>query len=157
MIRVDTPMRWSHFFVFALVSIGSVYFTTTTTQSRSAYLAGPVLGYLERVIDGDTIRARALIWLRQEVRITIRLNGVDTPELHGSCDYEIALARKARQFTSDWLANGPIRLTRIKQGKYGGRIIARVANAQGGDLGRALLDKGLARPYGGAKRKSWCR
>ncbi len=140
---------------FALT--GLVYVSTAPVQSKSAYLPGPVLGYLEQVIDGDTIRARALIWLRQEVRVTIRLNGVDTPELRGGCAEEIAMARKARQFTADWLANGPIRLTRIRQGKFGGRIIAKIANTAGADLGRALLDQGLARPYSGKKRQSWCR
>jgi endonuclease YncB( thermonuclease family) len=150
-------MRRLCFIAPAALGLGLMILGASGVQGKSAYLAGPVLGFLEQVIDGDTIRARALIWLRQEVRITIRLNGVDTPELHGRCAEEIAMAHQARRFTARWLSGGPIKLTRIRQGKYGGRVIAKIANARGQDLGRALLREGLARPYSGAKRKSWCQ
>ncbi|HHK74569.1 MAG TPA: nuclease [Rhizobiales bacterium] len=149
-------MQRGQVLTIAAAGLGLLVMGASGAAGKTAYLAGPVLGYLERVVDGDTIHARALIWLHQEVRVTVRLKGVDTPELHGRCAREIAMARRARRFTANWLAGGPIRLTRIKQGKYGGRVIAKIANAKGQDLGRALLNEGLARPYGGAKRRSWC-
>jgi len=35
----------------------------------------------------------------------IRLNGVDTPEIHGKCQYEKDLALKARDFVRKMLAS----------------------------------------------------
>ena len=125
-------------------------------EARRAVLPGPVQAVVEQVVDGDTVRARATIWLDQEVRITIRLRGVDTPEMNGRCPRESALARKARRFTQDALRRGAISLTDIRRGKYGGRVVARIANARGEDLGDALLKAGLARPYTN-RRRSWCQ
>jgi endonuclease YncB( thermonuclease family) len=34
--------------------------------------------------------------------------------------------------------------------------LARIEDAAGIDLGRALLDAGLARTYAGGRRESWC-
>ncbi len=118
-------------------------------------LPGPITARVEQVLDGDTVRARAMIWLDQEVRITVRLQDVDTPELKGRCSRETELAKRAHQFTRDVLKSGSIVLTNIRRGKYGGRIVARIANREGLDLGEALLKAGFARPYK-KRRRSWC-
>ena len=48
-------------------------------------LTGPVPAVVEDVIDGDTLRVRARIWLGQDLAIYVRLAGVDAPEVRGSC------------------------------------------------------------------------
>jgi micrococcal nuclease len=119
-------------------------------------LAGPVPATVVEVTDGDTLVVRAHIWIGQEVETSIRLSGVDTPELHGKCDEEKARARDARDFTEKLTGGGPVFLTGIRPDKYGGRVDASVRTSDGTDLAAALIKAGLARPYGGERRKGWC-
>ena len=53
-----------------------------------------------RVIDGDTFTMRLRTWLQTEQVETVRLLGVDTPELRGP---DRALALEAQQYTIAWL------------------------------------------------------
>lgn len=124
-------------------------------------LAGPVAARVLRVLDGDTIEVRAHIWLGQEVATRVRLAGVDAPELKGACAHERAMATRARAYLAARLVTvdgSPVQvsLSEIRSGKYGGRVLARVRTAGGEDLSRALLAAGLARPYAGKARRSWC-
>ena len=135
-------------------------------------LPGPVPGIVERVIDGDTLAVRARIWLGQQVRVHVRLAGIDAPEMKGRCPQERAMATVAQRFAEDFVGNSTgatlraapaathtspqIWLSDISEGKYAGRILARVANAAGEDLGKAMLGAGIARPYAGGARQNWC-
>ena len=128
---------------------------------RGEVLAGPVPAVVEGVIDGDTLKVRAHIWLGQDVAVHVRLAGVDAPELSGACAREKALAERARSFlarrrTSAGDDGFSVRLREVRYGKYAGRIVARVETAAGLDLGAALLAAGLAQPYTGGKRPAWC-
>ena len=108
------------------------------------------------VIDGDTIVVRARIWLGQEVETRVRLTGADAPELDGGCEVERRLARRARDFVRDKAAGGQVVLSHIAYGKYAGRVLARVRIPGGEDFSEALIKAGLARPYGGGRRRTWC-
>ena len=122
-------------------------------------LAGPVPAQVLSVIDGDTIEVRAVIWLGQVVSTRVRLAGIDAPELRGKCARERALAERARAYLLARLEGGEraqVRLRDIRYGKYAGRVLARVETAAGEDLGRGLMAAGLARPYAGRARASWC-
>jgi endonuclease YncB( thermonuclease family) len=109
-------------------------------------LAGPVPAKGERVVDGDTIDVRADICLGQTLLVRVRIDGVDAPELEARCPEERKLALAAREFLARRLG---------VYGKYGGRVGADVADNKG-DVGEALLAAGLARPYHGERRASWC-
>jgi endonuclease YncB( thermonuclease family) len=100
---------------------------------------GPVPARLLRVVDGDTIRVRAHIWLGQDVETMVRLSGVDAAEKHAHCDYERDMARKAQDFVEAKLADDRISLADITYDKYGRRVVARVLTASGEDLSTALL------------------
>ena len=109
------------------------------------------------IYDGDTFRASikgypAIVG----ERISIRLNGVDTPELRGKCQQEKDLARLAKQFTVQTLRSAKmIELRNMKRGKYF-RIIADVY-VDRVNLSEALIRKGLGVAYhGGTKVKDWC-
>ena len=119
-------------------------------------VAGPVSARVLEVIDGDTILVRARIWIGQEVETRVRLVGIDTPEMRGACAHERGLAIAARDFVVAALAGGSVRLRDIRHGKYGGRVLARVATAEGDDLGALLIAAGLARAYRGGRRGGWC-
>ena len=108
-----------------------------------------------RVIDGDTIEVAAHVWLDIEVTTRVRLKGIDAPELTAPCAEGRAKALAALALVRRIVGDGPVLLAAIQPGKYGGRVVARVT-AGGADLAQALLAAGLARPYGGGKRRSWC-
>ena len=95
------------------------------------------------IYDGDTFRANlkgypAIIG----EHMSIRINGIDTPELRGKCDKEKQLARKAKQFTVERLRGATtITLKNIKRGKYF-RLIADVyvdGISLGGQLSAFLI------------------
>ena len=119
-------------------------------------LRGPVPAEVMEVIDGDTVRVRAHIWLGQAVETSVRLDGIDTPELRGDCDGERRLARAARDYLVGLVAGRRVSLRDITQDKYGGRVVARMDDHKGRDLGAALISAGYARAYDGGTRGTWC-
>ncbi len=109
------------------------------------------------VYDGDTFRVN-IDSLPPIVgkNIAIRVNGVDTPEIRGKCQYEKNLALKARDFVRGKLANAKeIKLTNLQRGKYF-RVVANVL-VDGVSLEQELLDNELAYEYSGGKKLSWCK
>ncbi len=109
------------------------------------------------VYDGDTFRVNiASLPPIMGKNIAIRVNGVDTPEIRGKCQYEKNLALKARDFVRGKLANAKeIKLTNLQRGKYF-RVVANVL-VDGVSLEQELLDNELAYRYSGGKKFSWCR
>ena len=109
------------------------------------------------IYDGDTFRA----YIDSEHpiignNISIRVKGIDTPEIKSSCLKEKQLARKAKEMTVYMLrgANN-IELKNIDRGKYF-RILADV-EVDGISLAKTLLDNNLAVKYdGGKKTHDWC-
>ncbi len=108
--------------------------------------------------DGDTITVN-IPYLPAIIgeRINIRLNGLDTPEIHGKCLREKMLAVEARNYVNNILVNSyQIDLLNIKRGKYF-RIVADVM-VDKRNLTYILLDKGFAVVYdGNTKTKNWCK
>ena len=92
----------------------------------------------------------------QVVTVSVRVRGVDAPELHGRCAAEKNAARRARDSLAGFLQGGHLRLTNISGGKYYGRVLADLERADGRRVSTFLLDQGLARPYGGGRRQPWC-
>jgi endonuclease YncB( thermonuclease family) len=118
-------------------------------------LEGPYEAAIVRVVDGDTLRVRARIWLGTDVELLVRIDGIDTPEIRGKCAREKELAARARAMTESLVAGGAVRLHDVRYGKYAGRIVARVV-ADGADIADLLLAAGLAHPYDGGSRAGWC-
>ncbi len=141
--------------ILAFAVLQAVLFTAATAGGRDV-IPGPVPARVLTVIDGDTILVRARIWLGHVVETRVRLEGVDTPELTGECERERRLARKARDFILARIGGGGVILSGIQYGKYAGRVVARVATAEGGDFSQALLEAGIGRPYDGGRRWPWC-
>jgi len=113
---------------------------------------------ITKVYDGDTFTAIVGVWPNVSTTMSIRVNGIDTPELRGKCEEEKALARKAKTFTIDWLYDNMnnVVLGNVKNGKYAGRVVADVLSASGESLASALVQNNLGYEYHGGKRKSWC-
>ena len=117
--------------------------------------------YVDEIInvyDGDTFRVD--IYSYPPIlgkNISIRVNGIDTPEIRGSCENEKSLAKKAKNHTKNALMKAKkIQLTNIQRGKYF-RIVADVM-LDGTSLGDELISKKLAVAYfGGKKSWDWCQ
>lgn len=88
--------------------------------------------------------------------ITVRISGIDTPEVKGKCARERRLAHKAQALVESRLVKAAlITLLDVGRDKYF-RINARV-EADGADLASALIAARLAVPYdGGTKSHNWC-
>jgi len=85
--------------------------------------------------------------------MSIRINGIDTPELRGKCDKEKQLARLAKQFTLVRLrAANSVVLKNIKRGKYF-RLIADVY-LDDVNLGEQLIKHGHAVKYIGKAKQA---
>ena len=90
--------------------------------------------------------------------MAIRLANVETPEIRAKCTQEKLLARKAKQFTVNFIRESKsLELRNMKKDKYF-RIVADLYNEKNGSLGNELIDNKLAVPYhGGKKSKDWCK
>ena len=109
------------------------------------------------IYDGDTFRVNidSLPPLIGK-NIPVRLEGVDTPEINGKCQYEKDLALKARDFVRRKLLNATeIKLNDLQRGKYF-RIVAKVY-IDGVSLEEELLQNGLAYQYYGGKKSNCCK
>lgn len=118
-------------------------------------LEGPIPATIARVIDGDTLEVLAHIWLGHEVRVVVRIAGIDAPEKRGRCLQERVLAVAATDYLAEF-EGAQIFLTQVTTGKFAGRVLAHVHHADEGNLGQALIGVGLARTYDGGQRDDWC-
>ena len=133
-----------------------VIFTSFQIQAAPQYGSVTVSKVIS-VYDGDTFRVN-IDSLPPIVgkNIAIRVNGVDTPEIRGKCQYEKDLALEARDFVRAKLANAKeIKLTNLQRGKYF-RVVANVV-VDGVSLEQELLDNELAYEYSGGKKLNWCK
>jgi micrococcal nuclease len=109
-------------------------------------LAAPAAADAVRVIDGDTIVHRGQ---------TIRIMGLDAPEVHHRCPEERALAERARARLEQLLADG-FTVQAHGRDRYG-RVLAVVFDSRGMDVASVLIAEGLARRYNGrGQRELWC-
>ena len=117
-------------------------------------------GRVIKCYDADTITIAAKLPYEESplYRLSVRLNGIDTPEMKGKniSEEEKEMAKLARDFVANLVLNKVVRLENVATEKYG-RILADVYV---GDihLNSLLLEEKYAVKYdGGTKRKptSW--
>jgi endonuclease YncB( thermonuclease family) len=102
-----------------------------------------------RAIDGDTYQCDG---------IRIRVENIDAPELHARCPSELDAANAAKRFAQaalDGAIKIDIRVYEKRPRDRYGRTLAHVL-VDGDDLGELMIGAGLARPYHGERRLSWC-
>jgi len=89
-------------------------------------------------------------------KISIRVNGIDTPEIRGKCEKEKYDAKQAKEMVADILKDAEqIVLRNMERGKYF-RIAADVI-VDGESLADVLVEAGVAVRYdGGKKIHKWC-
>lgn len=126
-----------------------------SSSPRQEVIAGPITGQVIKVLDGDTVAVRMHVWIGEEIETSVRIDGIDAPEIHGKCDKERNMAAAAKQ-EMESLTASPIRIYNVRLEKYAGRVLAKAETENGVDIAKHMLDKGLARPYHGEKRRPWC-
>jgi endonuclease YncB( thermonuclease family) len=84
-------------------------------------------GKVIKVYDGDTITIAAKLPFEDAViyRFSVRLNGIDTPEIKGKTDDEKEAAKNVRNALTELILNKNITLKNVNNEKYG-RILADV-------------------------------
>lgn len=142
---------------FITISILVLSLVLNTSFAADKDFDSVVVDEVTSIYDGDTFRVNVKAW--PDIighRVPVRVNGIDTPEIRGKCQYEKDLARKAKQFTVRLLRNAKIiELQNINRGKYF-RVLADVS-VDGRDFGESLVSNGLAVRYGGGIKIDWCR
>ena len=118
------------------------YGNTTATTIHSVY-------------DGDTFRCTIANYpaiIGEE--ISVRVAGIDTPEMKDKRPEVKALAVKARDYVRQRLSGASVvELRNIRRRKYF-RLVADVW-VDGADLAGELIRLGLAKRYGGGRKPEW--
>jgi len=121
---------------------------------------------LASVYDGDTFKVYLACSYKLFCRaIGVRVKNIDAPEIKTKNTCEKAAAKKAKQFTHDFLTSGPIILRHCQKDKYF-RLLCDVyvrnsdnnTHQEERNLATELLAQQLAVPYdGGTKAPTdWC-
>lgn len=106
--------------------------------------------------DGDTCYVTMPALPKSLSKMTVRILGIDTPELRGECSKEKELAMKARIFANKTFREARvIEFKDLKWDKYGGRILSNVY-LDGYLYADMIINEQLARPYDGGKKEGWC-
>jgi len=119
-------------------------------------ITGPVAAKVVKVYDGDTFTVEAYPWPGITANASVRVDGVDTPEIRGKCEAEKQKAIQAREFVKGLILGELVFLEHVKHGKYAGRVVADVKLEDGDSLADKIISQGLGREYHGGKREGWC-
>ena len=106
--------------------------------------------------DGDTCYVIAPTLPEPLQKMSVRILGIDTPEMRAECAEEKKLALKGREFANKMFrAAEKIEFANLKWDKYGGRVLVDVY-LDGKLYKDEIINAGLARPYDGGTKESWC-
>jgi endonuclease YncB( thermonuclease family) len=143
--------------IMALLALAAVCLVMFLGSAKAENY-GPYRAQVTKVYDGDTFTAWIYIFPGLIAERSVRLNGVDTPELRGKCPQEKEAAQRARARARELIekSGNMVSLTYVLLGKYAGRVVADVSLSNGADLASMLISEGLGRPYDGGKRAGWC-
>ena len=130
--------------------------SASASAGENDVFTGPVRAKVLKVLDGDTFSADALVWPGHTVRVNVRIRGVDAPEMKSRCAAERLAALEARDELSGLIGSAGVSISNIGGAKYYGRVLADVATEDGTAIAQTLIERALARPYGGGKRQGWC-
>ena len=111
-------------------------------------------GRVIKVYDGDTITIAAKLPFDDSplYRLSVRLNGIDTPEIKGKTDDEKTAAKQVKDALSNLILNKRVSLKNIQTEKYG-RILADVYIGEL-HINQWLITEKYAVKYDGGTKKS---
>lgn len=128
----------------------------TKLPTKSIQFVPPITeGDVIHVYDGDTITIVSKLPYDASplYRFSVRLAGIDSPEIKGKTEKEKALAQEAKNALQDLILHKMIRLRNVKTEKYG-RILADVYIGEL-HVNQWLLDNKYAVKYLGGTKSNW--
>jgi len=123
---------------------------TITAQSIDCVYVDSVVS----IYDGDTFKIDIYDW--PEIigeDISIRIKGIDTPEIRGTDGYEKEMAIAAKEHLAKMISSGRVCLFDLERDKYF-RILAQV-KVNNEDVAERLISLGLAKRYMGGTKPFW--
>lgn len=128
---------------------------TTALFSEEKTYGDVTLSEIVSIYDGDTFTGTIKDWPTIiGYRISIRVAGIDCPEMRDKRPEIKAKAQEAKQYVVNRLREAKeVRLINIRRDKYF-RILADIS-VDGKDLAKELIEKGLAKPYDGGTKEKW--
>ena len=107
-----------------------------------------------KVYDGDTITIAAKLPYKHSpiYRFSVRLNGIDTPEIKGKDEDEKKCAQMARDALKETILNKTVHLENVQTEKYG-RILADVV-CDGINMNNWMVTQRFAVKYDGGTKVS---
>jgi endonuclease YncB( thermonuclease family) len=111
-------------------------------------------GRVIKVYDGDTITIASTIPIKDSplYRFSVRLNGIDTPEIKGSDEIEKRVALLARDALSEKILYKDVELINVQTEKYG-RLLAEVV-FNGQNMNEWMITQRFAVKYDGGTKQS---
>lgn len=125
-----------------------------TIKETPRFVPHITYAYVASVYDGDTVTILAPVLNTKGntvYKYSVRIYGVDCPELRTTDEVEKSIALKAKEFAINTLRNKHVELKNISYDKYG-RLLANIY-IEGKHYNHMLLQNGLAYEYFG-KTKS---
>ena len=129
---------------------------TPDAAARGTRFPGPFPARILAVIDGDTVEARITIWPDHDIVTRVRLAGIDAAEMSATCAEERDMAILSRDALAGMLKEVAVRVADVRRDKYAGRVVARLIDGDGADIGARMLTAGYAIAYDGGRRQPWC-
>lgn len=137
--------------IYMVLSISLFAFETTENNINNN-----ILYNIEviRIYDGDTffVNIPDLHWLIGS-NISVRIRGIDTPEIRGGTEETKELARKSKEALIKLFEGRKITLYNLNRDKYF-RILADV-EADDIDVKDYMIKNNYAKPYNGGTKDSW--
>lgn len=109
-------------------------------------------GYVVKVYDGDTFTVAFFMYgSKVPYRISVRLRGINAPEMLGGTPRKRVKAREAQIFLHSVIFNRTVSLKNLSFEKYG-RLLADVF-CDGVNINQLMLDNCYAKSYDGKKEE----
>lgn len=140
--RISRLRLFAILFAVFLISSAIAIFTETESPQNSARQTANAPGYFKvtGVIDGDTLRVDIVGKVE-----TVRLIGIDAPEIPGGC-----FAKESAIHARQVLSGKSVRLkpdpTQANRDTYG-RLLRYIILPDGTDFNRLMISEGYAREY----------
>lgn len=133
------------------------YLQSITYADTQIYIPPIELCKVIKVYDGDTITVATKLYTPDSLiyRFSVRLAGIDTPEMHGSTSDERNAAIASRDVLSNMIMNKTVLLKNVRYEKYG-RLLADVYLGEL-YLNQYLVDNKYAVPYNGGKKQKYIK
>lgn len=123
---------------------------------------GPYFGEVVGIVDGDNFEARIDIWPTISATVSVRIRGIDAPEIfRPECEEERENAKKAKAVLEKLIPIGTsVRLEDVQADSFSGRVVAtayRQREERGRTLVELLLNRGVVVPWNVDEPKPvWC-